>query len=145
MPYLSYLSVFCPAAPTENTSIYDPTLLESRTRAWVPRVVQGLPGYVAVGCAIGSPVSFLRSLIRRDFCVRLRYFCLPLVYFFPVSTPLLPLSIYSVRTIKYLQKKKKKKVKKNPRKSAKKVAKATVQDRHKRTISRNLLQSESGT
>lgn len=36
MPYLSYLSVFCPAAPTENASIYEPTLLESRARAWVP-------------------------------------------------------------------------------------------------------------
>lgn len=32
MPYLSYLSVFCPAAPTENASIYEPTLLESRVR-----------------------------------------------------------------------------------------------------------------
>lgn len=27
---------FCPAAPTENASIYEPTLLESRARAWVP-------------------------------------------------------------------------------------------------------------
>ena len=142
MQYLSYLSVFCPAAPTENTSIYDPTLLESRTRAWVPRVVQGLPGYVAVGCAIGSPfLSYVLLFVAISVFISVTFASL-LFIFFPVSTPLLPLSIYSARTIKYLQKKK---VKKNPRKSAKKVAKATVQDRHKRTISRNLLQSESGT
>lgn len=32
MPYLSYLSVFYPAAPAENASIYEPTLLECCTR-----------------------------------------------------------------------------------------------------------------
>lgn len=38
MPYLSYLSVFCPAAPTENASIQHEranTPREPRPRAWV--------------------------------------------------------------------------------------------------------------
>lgn len=46
MPYLSYLSVFCPAAPTENASIHGRANTPRETRARGSGAVQGLPACV---------------------------------------------------------------------------------------------------
>jgi hypothetical protein len=61
------------------------------------------PDYVAVGCAIGSPVSFLRSLATSAFVFVTSVSSSLLSFFLSLHASFL-FPIHSIETIKYLQK-----------------------------------------